>query len=503
MKKILAIDDNESNLMLIKSNIMLMLSDCDVMMVKSGEEGIKIAREELPDAILLDIVMPGMNGFQVCEILKNDPKTKHIPILLVSALGHNTSDRIKGLNMGAEAFITKPFDNTELISQVKVLLRIKNAEDLLRKQNNNLEIFIKKQTKDFTLSETRFLQITEYAQEYFWEVDENGKYTYVSAVIAKILGFEDHDVMERKYLFDFPQLIKNPKSDNTLREIFGNRANYKAIELLCVNKAGKKIWLMVSGFPIYDKDSTFLGYRGVTQDITLRRQAEEDLNKSLKINRSYQLKLKKLNSELVKAEEKERRRIAEYLHDGIGQVLSITHFNLSSLKNKKLPTDIQRVISNATTFLSDAINQSRLLTYDLSPPVLYELGLVPAIRWKLEQIKNNHNLQTEIDATEPKIALSSHNRILLYRIICELLINVIKHAQAGRITVEISNDLHYQYFSVTDDGQGFKYSTSSNKSGYGLFSVNERLDTIQGRLVIKSDAGKGTTATVILPIKKS
>ncbi|MFA5419293.1 MAG: response regulator [Bacteroidales bacterium] len=503
MKKILAIDDNESNLILIKSNITLKLSDCDVVIAFSGEEGIKMAREELPDAILLDIVMPGMNGFQVCEILKTDPKTKHIPILLVSALGHNTSDRIKGLNMGAEAFITKPFDNTELISQVKVLLRIKNAEDLLRKQNKNLEIFIKKQTMDFSISETRFLQITEYAQEYFWEVDETGKYTYVSAVIEKILGVDDQDVMGKKYLFNFPQSTKNPKLETTLRDIFVNRTNYKAIELLCDNKAGKKIWLTVSGFPIYDKDSTFLGYRGVTQDITLRRQAEEDLNKSLKINRSYQLKLKKLNSELIKVEEKERRRIAEYLHDGIGQVLSITHFNLSSLKNKKLPADIQRVINNATTFLSDAIDQSRLLTYDLSPPVLYELGLVPAIRWKLEQIKNNHNLQTEIVVSELKIAFSNHHRILLYRIICELLNNVIKHARASSITIDICQDQHFHYFSVTDDGQGFKYSAKTNKNGYGLFSINERLDTIQGRLVIKSDAGKGTTATVILPIKKS
>lgn len=277
MKRILAIDDDSHNLLLIKAILSKNISDCIVDTAQSGVEGIKIAKELMPDTILLDILMPGIDGFETCEILKNDEATKHIPILLVSALGHNYENRIKGLNLGADAFVTKPFEKPELISQVKVLLRIKSAEDLLRKQN-------------------------------------------------------------------------------------------------------------------------------------------KELKKSLEEIKSDQSKLRKLNSELIMAEEKERRRIAEYLHDGIGQILSLVHINLSSLLSKELLPDVQKTIRKSSEFLSDAIVQSRSLTYDLSPSILYKLGLIPALRWKLSQTETNHKIDTRIQSNIPQLQININTSILVYRI---------------------------------------------------------------------------------------
>ena len=114
MKKILAIDDNELNLELLQYIIKQQYPEFSFLKALNGTHGIQIAKEEEPELILLDILMPGLNGHEVCKILKNDSKTSHIPVMMISALGWNSDERIKGLNAGADAFISKPFNNSEL-----------------------------------------------------------------------------------------------------------------------------------------------------------------------------------------------------------------------------------------------------------------------------------------------------------------------------------------------------------------------------------------------------
>lgn len=356
MKKILIVDDQQIILELIKAILVKNIPGYQVLLAYSGQEAIKIANEQLPETILLDVIMPEMDGFEVCKTLKNNNLTKHIPILMVSALGQNIEDRIIGLNSGADAFLSKPFDNVELLLQVKVMLRIKNAEDLLRKRNETLEIFIKK--------------------------------------------------------------------------------------------------------------------------------------------------LKKLNSELIIVEEKERRRIAEYLHDGIGQILALTHMKLSSVMGNPSSPKLQKIISESSELINDAIIKSRLLTYDLSPPILYELGLIPAIKWKLGQIEDEFEIATTLKHSEDFLDIKNDIRILLYRIISELLANIIKHANANLIEIEIRKEKKNIFISVLDNGQGFDYQPDykvTEQGGFGLFSINERLDSLRGHLVIESEIEKGTKAIVIIP----
>jgi two-component system, sensor histidine kinase and response regulator len=188
MKKILAIDDNEINLILLNQIFKLHYPDFIFLKATSGKEGIDLAKEENPEIILLDILMPEMNGYEVCSILKKDPVTRQIPILMISALGQNPMERTKGFNAGADAFISKPFSQDELRAQIDVVLRIKKAEDLLRKGNKSLEILIKDQTTKYLQREERYLQISEHALEFYWEVDSNGIFNYVSPVIEKDSG---------------------------------------------------------------------------------------------------------------------------------------------------------------------------------------------------------------------------------------------------------------------------------------------------------------------------
>ena len=501
MKKILVIDDNRFNLELILAFLHVDFPDYEVLSSQSGFEGIEIAKRELPDTILLDILMPEINGFEVCSILKKDELTRHIPILLVSAMDE-MSYRIRGLNTGADAFISKPVNKAEFKAQVNVMLRIKFAEDLLRKRNENLEILIKQQTEAFHILDERYLKVSEYTLEFFWELDKRGQFTYVSPVIVKILGIDSNEILGKKSLFNLCSYTGDTRSEEFLSGIFEQRDNYAGNEVLCSHKNGEKVWLAISGFPVFNDKKDFVGYIGVSHDITRRREAEEANKKHLEQINEYQKKLKKLNYELTIAEERERRRIAEYLHDGLGQTISIASIKLSSITRGNLPPAEKKTLEESAGLLRAAVSESRTLVYDLSPPVLYELGLIAAIKWKLEQIENQVHIKTRFHTDENSLALKSDIKVLLFRMVCELLSNAIKHSGADLITVEIQASIQCISILVSDNGKGFNFHQDMDLSelgGFGLFSINERIDSLQGSLLIESTQSQGTKITVTVP----
>jgi len=155
MPKILAIDDKEDNLITISAILKAFLPDCEVITALSGREGIEKAKSEAPDTILLDIKMPQMDGYEVCERLKENKDTKHIPILMITAIKTNPKDLVMGLESGADAYLAKPIDESVLIAQVNTALRVKKAEDQLRNQKDLLEEMVLARTAELTKTNER------------------------------------------------------------------------------------------------------------------------------------------------------------------------------------------------------------------------------------------------------------------------------------------------------------------------------------------------------------
>jgi len=156
MIKILTIDDNRDNLTVITALLKNLMPECAVITAPSGPEGIEKALAELPDTVLLDIHMPGMDGFETCRRLKADERTRPIPVVMITAVSTDAPSRIKSLAAGADAFLSKPIDEQELVSQLKVALRIKAAEDALRAERDSLEASIQERTAELRESEKRF-----------------------------------------------------------------------------------------------------------------------------------------------------------------------------------------------------------------------------------------------------------------------------------------------------------------------------------------------------------
>ncbi len=500
MKKILAIDDNFINLELLSQLIKTFYPEYQLLKALSGEEGIVIAKNNNPELILLDILMPGLDGYETCKILKKSAKTKHIPVIMVSALGNNSSARTKGLNAGADSFISKPFEQSELKAQINVALRIKSAENILRRRNEKLEFDIKNQLSEFTQKEERYTQISEHAREFYWETDKLGVFTYVSPVVEQTLNISPFDIVGK---MNFTDLFQIEKSNNIEKVISKNK--FHDIEI-CITKAPKEYWLSISGFPIFNKEGVYESMRGICYDITRRKIAEKKLQEKLQEIQDYQLELKKLNLEITLIEEKEKRRIAENLHDSLGQTLSLAYLTLSSISVESTTDHLKDTIKRSLELLSKAISESRTLTYDLSPPILYEFGLVPAIRWKLDQLKKETNYIINFSDLSKKNILSKEYSILLYRVVGELLVNIRKHAKCSTIDVKIiSNNNKFQIL-IEDNGVGFDNKIMkipyNDNIGFGLINITERIKNINGKFTIQSKIGEGTIANIIIDLGK-
>lgn len=144
--KILAIDDTADNLLVLKALMSEFFPNSNFFMAQSGDEGLKLCQKEKPDVILLDVIMPQMDGYEVCRILKSKQETQHIPVVMITAARTDTDARIRALENGADAFLSKPVDETELKAQIMAMLRIKFAEDHKADEKNRLEQLIQERT---------------------------------------------------------------------------------------------------------------------------------------------------------------------------------------------------------------------------------------------------------------------------------------------------------------------------------------------------------------------
>jgi PAS domain S-box-containing protein len=223
MQKILAIDDLKEYLTLLSSLLKRLFPGAVIFTALSGDEGLRIAQEEQPDVILLDVVMPDMDGYDVCRLLKAHPGTRHIPVIMVTGLKIDADGRLEAVESGADAFLSKPIGETELFTQVKAMLRIKAAEDRLRGETDSFKFMVETGSRDLWDEGEKQKEVKEtdrlyadivdnmqlglhlYHQE-DTDNDRSLRMIYANPAGARIIGHKEDELVGKTLDENFPDL---------------------------------------------------------------------------------------------------------------------------------------------------------------------------------------------------------------------------------------------------------------------------------------------------------
>jgi len=235
-------------------------------------------------------------------------------------------------------------------------------------------------------------------------------------------------------------------------------------------------------------------------DITERRRTEEAI-------RRYQARLRDLAAELVQAEQRERRRLAADLHDEVGQALATAKMQIQSLEAAVEGESLARTLAQVRALVEQAIEHTRHALFELSPPVLYELGLEAALESLTERTGALHGLEATFEDDGAEKPLGEAVRVALFRAVRELLHNVVRHARASRMAVRVGRENDAVRIEVEDDGVGFDPATvtahGGRDGGFGLFEIRERCDYLGGKAEIFSRPGAGTRVVLTVPLEPS
>jgi len=306
MKKILLIDDVKDNLRAAKEALEDLIPDCQVITTLSGKEGVKLAKEEQPDTIISDIIMPEMDGIEVCKRLREDEATKYIPIIIHTGTITDTKTRIQCLEAGADVFLAKPIDPGELIAQINAMLRIKEAENKLRAESEMLDEVVKKRTKEIqkvnkklrqdiserkkaekSLAESEQLNraVIEHSPIGISIRDKNGTLLLSNNAWQKLWGLSDNEVSEyhkprNKLTFDDKDSYLGEHSDN-INKVYKTGGEYHIQDIKLIRDEKDKAGFISQYFyAIKDEERNVQRVVILTEDITERKQAEEALKES-------------------------------------------------------------------------------------------------------------------------------------------------------------------------------------------------------------------------------
>jgi two-component system, NarL family, sensor kinase len=216
--------------------------------------------------------------------------------------------------------------------------------------------------------------------------------------------------------------------------------------------------------------------------------------------------LRQLASELSLAEARERRMIAEDLHDHIGQALAFIKLQISHFRGNAIFCGFEAQFDKIITLVNQTIQYARDLTVEISPPVLYELGLEAALVWLGERLQRTHGLSVRVVVPTMVHQISEDAKVTLFKAVQELLTNAAKHSGANRVDISLREESGFVAVCVSDDGGGFDPSTLGKRHGhadqFGLFSIRERVSYLGGQMKILSRLGGGSTITVRVPIDR-
>lgn len=339
-------------------------------------------------------------------------------------------------------------------------------------------------------SEERFRQLSEASFEAI-AIHDGGVLLRANEQYFSMFDFQPEELLGRQVL----PLTVAPEFIQTVKERIAS-CSTDTYEFVALRKDGTR-------FSVESRIRT-MDYEGrearvaVMRDVTARKRYEEQLF-------AHRAKLRSLATELSLAKERQRRRIAAEVHDHLGQDLAFAKIKVAELRTYCVSENAFNVLNNVAELVDKSIEDVRALVSELGSPVLYELGFVAAVEWVAQRTANRHGITVGFEKERIPKTLPQELEVLLFEAVRELLANVVKHSQAQEAQVRISANDDRLIVRVRDQGRGFDATNLqlhvTQGNGFGLFSIQERLEPCGCTMDVESEPGRGTQVTLTAPFR--
>jgi PAS domain S-box-containing protein len=431
---------------------------------------------------------------------------------LVSIFGYETKDEILKLDLERDVYVN-PADRTRILAMVNTQ---GSAEyEVAMKKKNGMKIVVhcsltavKDERGEITTYRGILRDITERKQaeqdiallsfalnnvhEAAFLIDEKARFQFVNEESCRALNYTRSELLSlsvQEVDLDFP--VKR------WTEHWSDLKEHRSLNFESRHRTRDGRIFPVEIYANYFEFGGKAYNLALVRDITERHNTKKNLLE-------YQKKLQSLISQISIAEEKERKRIAENLHDRLGQSMVLAKMKMDLLDKSGLPPETGATLREIGQSLGTLIHTTQSITYDLSNPVLYERGLGTAIEeWIQEEFTPQYKVQVVIENQIQELDLPMDQLTFVYRAVRELLVNVAKHAQITSANILIQCHQGRVQITVSDKGRGFDpgilQDRSESKKHFGLFSIRERLEYLGGSMKIHSQQGGGTQITLELP----
>ncbi|PJJ83497.1 PAS domain-containing sensor histidine kinase [Mucilaginibacter auburnensis] len=343
--------------------------------------------------------------------------------------------------------------------------------------------------KDYQLSQNGFRTIFERSAIGKNIINSKLEIVNINQALLTMLGYSEEEILGNLITdFTHPDFVE--RWQQLQRELWSTDLLSFNFETCMIRKNGTTFWGRVTAIPIEDDNNKF-GY------LTLEDTSEKKELERLQNLVEEQILRQQLAETVFKTQEAERRRMAESLHNGLGQLLYGAKLSLNQLK-ANANEGANEIIEYTQKLLNDCIRECRSIAHNLTPPVLQELGLKQAVVEICKQLTDSTHFKCDVNRLTNTI--DNFLEVAIYRMIQELMINIVKHADASEAFVYLSENDSQLIIRVEDNGKGFNQKNSLKK-GIGIQTIRYKVALLSGKLSITSEKGKGTKVKISLPKK--
>jgi PAS domain S-box-containing protein len=490
--KILIVEDTLTTIDMLK--LTLQESGYEIDLATTGEKALAKAVETLPDLILLDVVLPGMDGFETCRRLKERPGTREIPVIFMTALSA-IQDKVTAFAVGGVDYVNKPLELEDVLARVRTHLALRRMQLALEWRNRQLqqEIAERKQIENaLKESEAQKRAILDASIDRIRYVDRQMKIIWANKTTTADTGLTPEALvgktcyrlmLARNAPCDGCPMVKSLQTGQTERTIM----HYPAIRAV----AGESYWDTYC-IPLKVGDNESPRFIQIAREITELKQAEAQI--------------RGLSQELMKAQESERRHVSCELHDHAAQDLAALKIGLDTLFDQypQTPAELRRKVAVYSDALKDIIVDVRDLAYGLRPSILDHLGLARTIEQYGEDFMSRTGIHVKFIANGMQDKrLAPETEINIYRLIQDRLSHIAKQGQAQRVRIHLGKSLQQIVLGIDDDCDGCKDPDLSRPTDgdrqSALDNLEQRVGLLGGSMRVQSYPGHGSRLIIEIP----